>query len=151
MSEPVPTPPPAGPPPPRPGLAERQAALVAALVGGAGPPDGFDPELLAATTAGLLAKRAGDVARAWPELARSLGPDWRRWFAGWAAGRPPGGSYADGLAAARDRAAAGELVGAAAVELAVREVGRLPWWAVRWDRATRVLRVAGRTFVLAAQ
>ncbi|MFD1076494.1 hypothetical protein, partial [Longispora fulva] len=67
------------------------------------------------------------------------------------AGRPPGGSYADGLAAARDRAASGDLTGAAAVELAVREVARLPWRSVRWNRAARVLRVAGRTFVLRGQ
>ncbi|WP_412539160.1 hypothetical protein R8Z50_25355 [Longispora sp. K20-0274] len=133
------------------GLAERQARLVAALVGGAEPPPGFDPALLAATTAGLLGKRAGDVARAWPELAASLGPDWGRWFAGWAAGRPPGGSHADGLAAARHRRAAGDLTGAAAVELAVREAAGLPWWSARWDRAARVLRIAGRTFVFRAR
>ncbi|MFD1078145.1 hypothetical protein ACFQ29_33320, partial [Longispora fulva] len=50
---------PAQPPPERAGLAERQARLVAALVAGDPPPPGVDPALLAATTAGLLAKRAG--------------------------------------------------------------------------------------------
>jgi hypothetical protein len=48
------------------GLAERQAALVAALVAGAPDPPGFDPVRLAATRRALLCKRAGEAAKTAP-------------------------------------------------------------------------------------
>ena len=57
-------------------LAERQAALVAALVAGAPDPPGFDPARLAAARRALLRKRAGEAAKHWPVLAASLGPRW---------------------------------------------------------------------------
>ncbi|GGJ81274.1 hypothetical protein GCM10010123_08840 [Pilimelia anulata] len=101
------------------GLAARQAALVAALTGTGPDPAGFDPARLAAARAALLAKRAGEVAHAWPALARECGADWRATFAAWAAGRAPAGGYADGLALARHRLAAGALGPAAAAELAL--------------------------------
>jgi len=86
-------------------LAERQAALVAALLG-AGTPAGFDATLIEAARTALARKRAGQVAGAWPALAAALGPDWNTEFAAWArrawaAGHPPGGSLRDGWDFAR--------------------------------------------------
>jgi hypothetical protein len=82
-------------------LAAEQAALVRALVAGAPAPDGFDAGRVQATAAALRAKRAGEVAKAWPALATSFGPSgWRQAFGAWAEGRPPpgaGGALADGL------------------------------------------------------
>jgi hypothetical protein len=103
------------------GLAARQAALVAALVAGGAAPTGFDPGPLAATRGALLRKRAGEVARHWPLLAAALGAGWSPTFAGWAAGRPPGGSLRDGWDLARHLAGRGELPALGAEELAVRE------------------------------
>jgi hypothetical protein len=77
-------------------LAERQAALVAALVAGEAVPDGFDPALVGAARAALLRKRAGEVAAAWPLLAAAYGTEWPAAFGAWAAGRAPGGSLRDG-------------------------------------------------------
>jgi hypothetical protein len=85
-------------------LADRQAALVAALVAGAPDPPGFDPRLLAAAREALLRKRASEVARAWPVLVASLGPRWPGEFIAWAAGRPPAGALQDGRAFARELA-----------------------------------------------
>lgn len=78
------------------GLAERQAALVAALVAGAPDPPGFDPVRLAAARRALLRKRAGEAAKHWPVLAASLGPRWATTFAAHHAGREPGGALRDG-------------------------------------------------------
>jgi hypothetical protein len=98
-------------------LADRQAALVAALTAGAPIPDGFDPRLVGIARTALLRKRAGEVARQWPMLAASLGPKWTHEFAGWAATRPTNGSLRDGWDFARDR---DDLPAPAAEELAVR-------------------------------
>jgi hypothetical protein len=103
-------------------LAERQAALVAALVAGAPIPDGFDPHLVDTARRALLRKRSGEVARHWPLLAASFGPTWPAVFAEWADGRPTQGSYQDGLALARSLT----LTGAAAEELAGREAALRP-------------------------
>jgi hypothetical protein len=84
-----------------PDLAARQAALVAALVGGAPVPDGFDATLVGAAADALLRKRAGEVAKAWPLLAAGLGSGFGPRFVGWARGRPSQGSFADGFAFAR--------------------------------------------------
>lgn len=100
-------------------LAERQAALVAALVAGAPVPEGFDPSLIDAARRALLRKRSGDVARQWPLLAASFGPRWPAAFAAWADGRRTEGAFQDGLAFARSL----PLTGAAADELAERERG----------------------------
>ena len=54
-------------------LADEQAALVRALVGGGPVPGGFDPGRVAATSAALARKRAREVTRAWPVLAADLG------------------------------------------------------------------------------
>ncbi|WP_018349637.1 hypothetical protein [Longispora albida] len=103
-------------------LAERQAALVAALVAGGPDPEGFDPGQLAVMRHALLVKRAGEVAAAWPALAREA--DLRALLAG----HPPLGAHADGLRIARALASAGQLGPAGQAELARREAGRRPWY-----------------------
>ena len=156
-------PPPASapePPVPAPtgGLAHRQAALVAALVAGAEPPPRFAAARIAAAREALLRKRAGEVARAWPLLAATCGPDWARRFADWAAGRPPRGALRDGRDLARALAAGPGLPGPAAEELARSEViwryggdgsprrRRLP--AVRRCPGGLLVQVAGRVLRL---
>ncbi|MFI7514135.1 hypothetical protein ACIBVK_11660 [Micromonospora echinofusca] len=139
-------------------LAERQAALVAALVAGGPAPAGFDPAALAAAGAALLRKRAGEVARHWPLLAAGLGPQWSATFARWASGRPTGGSLRDGWDLARDLRDQGALPPLGAEELAAREAAhrydghapprprRLPAWG-RAGGAVAV-QVAGRVRML---
>jgi hypothetical protein len=114
-------------------LADRQAALVAALVAGAPIPDGFDPRLIDTTRRALLRKRSGEVARHWPLLAASFGARWPAVFAEWAGGRPTRGSFQDGLALARSL----PLTGAAAEELAEREAALRPGVRHRLTRAFR--------------
>ena len=105
-------------------LADRQAALVAALTAGAPTPPGFDTRRLEVARIALLRKRSGEVARHWPLLAATLGPAWTGTFTEWAATRPTRGSLRDGWDLARALAAApGGLEPAAAIELATREVG----------------------------
>lgn len=77
-------------------LADRQAALVAALTAGAPVPDGFDVDRIGVATRALLHKRAGEVARRWPLLVAELGPRWHPEFQAWAGGRPTRGSLRDG-------------------------------------------------------
>ncbi|MGI8334041.1 hypothetical protein ACRYCC_29160 [Actinomadura scrupuli] len=100
-----------------------QEALVAALVAGAPLPAGFDAVRVGAAARALLRKRAGEVARAWPELARSYGPGWPGVFAGWASALPTRGSWRDGWDFAR--AHRGSLTPEARAELAVCEA----YWA----------------------
>lgn len=138
------------------GLAARQAELVAALVAGAAMPEGFDAGRVAAAREALLRKRAGEVRRAWPELAASQGDRWPATFAEWAAGRAPQGSLRDGWDLARHLAAGSRLPAGAARELAVREVqwrydGRsaprrrvLP--ALRRTPGTIAIQLAGRVY-----
>ncbi|GAA3764572.1 hypothetical protein GCM10022225_58260 [Plantactinospora mayteni] len=104
-------------------LADRQAALVAALVAGAPLPPGFDARLVGVARSALLHKRAGEVARHWPLLAAGHGRSWRAVFAAWAAERPTSGSVRDGWDLARHLAAEEALPAPAAEELAVREAG----------------------------
>jgi hypothetical protein len=82
-------------------LAERQKALVDALVAGGEVPPGFPAAGVRATKAALRRKRAGEVARAWPFLAASFGDRWYAAFGEWADGRPPQGSLRDGWDFAR--------------------------------------------------
>lgn len=81
-------------------LAAAQAGLLAALVAGAGVPDGFDADRVRIQAHALVNKRSGSVASALPGLARTLGADFGRLFAAYAAGRPKpeGGSGADARA-----------------------------------------------------
>ncbi len=114
-------------------LADRQAALVAALVAGAPIPDGFDHRLIGMARRALLRKRSGEVARHWPLLAASFGARWPAVFAEWADGRPTRGSFEDGLALARSL----PLTGASAEELAEREAALRPGLVHRLTRAFR--------------
>lgn len=84
------------------GLAERQAALVRALVADGTVPPGFDPAAVAATAEALLRKRAREAAAHYPALARATGPDFAARYMDWARGRPKAGTGADALAFARD-------------------------------------------------
>lgn len=139
-------------------LAARQAELVAALTAGAAVPPGFDARLVEAARVALLRKRAGEVARQWPDLARALGSGWYRRWSAWAATRPTRGSLRDGWDLARELAARGELPAAAGPELAAREAllrydgatpprpRRLP--AVRRAAGSVVIQLAGRVRVL---
>jgi hypothetical protein len=139
-------------------LAQRQADLVAALTAGAAVPPGFDARLVEAARVALLRKRAGEVARQWPELARALGPGWHRHWSAWAATRPTRGSLRDGWDLARELAARHELPAGAGAELAAREATlvydgenaprprRTP--AVRSAAGSVVLQLAGRSRVL---
>lgn len=130
------------------GLADRQRELVAALVAGGPVPAGLDRERFAAAERALRAKRAAEVAAAWPLLAASLadpaGPDagpepgpgpgpgagpaaargatFATRFAEWARGRPSAGALRDGWDFARDLATAGQLPDLARHELAARDV-----------------------------
>ncbi len=82
-------------------LAERQAALVAALVAGGELPPGFDERKVAVAREALVRKRAGEAAKHWPLLAASLGPQWTVVFGQFAAGRPTAGALRDGWDLAR--------------------------------------------------
>jgi hypothetical protein len=82
-------------------LAERQAALVWALVAGAAVPAGFDPERVRLAAGSLDRKRRHAVAEVWPGLAEALGEAFAPRFADYAARRDlpaRGGPLADGRA-----------------------------------------------------
>ncbi|MEV0664334.1 hypothetical protein ACIBI3_14265 [Actinomadura luteofluorescens] len=101
------------------GLAAAQEALVRAMTAGGPMPEGFDAEAVRAAAHGILLKRAGEVARAWPALAGSFGTSWKAAFAAWAAERPTRGSFRDGWDFARENR--DRLGGDAARELALAE------------------------------
>ncbi|MGW5385514.1 hypothetical protein [Nocardia sp. NPDC003963] len=88
--------------PERPGLADRQAALVRALVAGGDIPPGFDPEPVRAAAHALLHKRAREVAARCPELVHAAGPDFTTRFVEWARARPRDTTVADGRRFARE-------------------------------------------------
>jgi hypothetical protein len=139
-------------------LADRQAALVAALTSGAPVPPGFDARLVEIARVSLLRKRAGEVARHWPGLAGALGGRWTPEFVHWAAERPTRGSLRDGWDLARELTATERLPPAAGAELATREATwhydgattprprRMP--ALRHAGGSVVLQVAGRVRTL---
>jgi len=58
-------------------LARRQAELVSALVGEEAAPPGFDGSRVRTAAAALRAKRSNAIAKAWPQLARALGPEFQ--------------------------------------------------------------------------
>lgn len=100
-------------------LAAAQLELVRALVGNEIAPPEFDRLRIQATADALLLKRSHSVARAWPRLARSLGPAFEECFAQYARSRPilqEGGPLADGRAFARALARVGALADDAALE-----------------------------------
>lgn len=83
-----------------PGLADRQAALVRALVAGEAVPAGFDPVAVGAAAHALLHKRAREVAARHPELVYVTGPDFTERFVEWARHCPKDGT--DALRFARE-------------------------------------------------
>ncbi|MGW1742375.1 hypothetical protein ACWCPQ_26620 [Nocardia sp. NPDC001965] len=85
-----------------PGLADRQAALVRALVAGAAVPPGFDPAAVHAAAHALRHKRAREVATRCPELVYATGPDFTARFVEWARDRPKSGTAADARRFARE-------------------------------------------------
>ncbi|WP_062979014.1 hypothetical protein [Nocardia flavorosea] len=84
------------------GLAERQAALVRALVADGTVPPGFDPAAVQATAEALLRKRARETAAHYPALVHATGPDFTARYVDWARGHPKAGIVTDALAFARD-------------------------------------------------
>lgn len=80
-------------------LARAQAGLLAALVAGAPPPEGFDRERLAVQSRALVAKRASVVAKVAPQLPEIMGESaFRAAFASYARTRPlTGGHRRDAL------------------------------------------------------
>jgi len=106
-------------------LAAGQLELVRALVGDGIAPEGFDGPRIQAAAGALLQKRAHSVARAWPDLARSLGSAFDERFARYARSRPMlqgGGPMLDGRRFAREIASAGPLADDAAVEVLAFDV-----------------------------
>jgi hypothetical protein len=83
------------------GLAQTQ--LLAALLGGAAPPAGFDPARLRVQADALLAKRRDLVAKLRPDLVETLAADFRDRFDAYARAhpRPAAGARADAAAFAR--------------------------------------------------
>ncbi|MGV9720336.1 hypothetical protein [Nocardia beijingensis] len=79
-------------------LAQRQAALVRALVAGAAVPPGFDAEAVGAAADALLRKRAGEVARRFPLLAHACHGDFTARFTAWARNHPKTTTSADAAA-----------------------------------------------------
>jgi hypothetical protein len=122
-------------------LADRQAALVAALTSGAPVPKGFDARLVEVARVALLRKRAGEVARQWPRLAAGFGPRWTTEFAAWAAARPTQGSLRDGWDLARELVARDALPPLAAAELEARQR------AMRYDGRSQPEVRRGQAFV----
>ncbi|QBS42081.1 hypothetical protein [Nocardia sp. CS682] len=88
-------------------LAERQAALVRALVAGSPVPDGFDTEAVAATARALLRKRASEVARRFPLLVHACGADFTTRFIAWAGDKPKTSTASDATAFAEFAGVAG--------------------------------------------
>lgn len=85
-------------------LAAAQLELLCALVGREIAPAEFDSSRIQATANALMLKRARSVARAWPQLARSLGSAFDHRFALYAQSRPitqESEPLADGRAFAR--------------------------------------------------
>ncbi|WP_405159972.1 hypothetical protein OG203_26430 [Nocardia sp. NBC_01499] len=78
-------------------LADRQAALVRALVTGSQIPDGFDTDAVTAAARALLHKRAGEVARRCPLLAHAC-DDFIARFIVWAADKPKTSTASDARA-----------------------------------------------------
>lgn len=69
-------------------LAERQRALLDALVIGASAPEGFDREHLARSGEALIGKRARMIEKTWPGLAGALGESLRARFRSYALEHP---------------------------------------------------------------
>jgi len=84
-------------------LAGAQTQLLAALLGGAPPPAGFDPARLRVQADALLAKRSALIARLRPGLAETLAANFGDRFEAYARAnpRPAAGAKADAAAFAQ--------------------------------------------------
>ncbi len=84
-------------------LSAKEQRLIEVLLRGEGTIEGFDSSRLRATAESLRRKRARSVARAWPILSRSMGPDFEALFLRYVAEfpLPPEDSLEDGRAFAR--------------------------------------------------
>ena len=80
------------------GLAERQAALVRALVAAGELPAGFDRDALDTASKALLRKRSGEVGGHLPHVRAALGDRFFALFVAWADGRPKVSTHADAVA-----------------------------------------------------
>jgi len=91
-------------------LAGAQSTLLAALLAGAAPPEGFDPTRIRIQADALLAKRRDLVAKVRPDLADAAGADFPARFIAYARThpRPAGGPHADADAFARTLGSAGQ-------------------------------------------
>jgi hypothetical protein len=88
--------------PEEPSLADRQAALVRALVAGEAVPPGFDEDAVQAAAHALLHKRARETAARYPALVAATGPDFTVRYIGWARDRPKSNTAADAHRFAHD-------------------------------------------------
>ena len=106
-------------------LAEQQAALVRALAGESGAPDGFNGDHVATAAASLLAKRRRGVEKTWPGVAESLGGRFRSMFAQYARAHPlpAEGAYGDGRKFARYLRQANQLADDGRLQLLLAELG----------------------------
>ncbi|MFC9550011.1 hypothetical protein ACFTWF_04095 [Rhodococcus sp. NPDC056960] len=91
------------------GLAERQAALVRALVAAGEMPDGFDRDALDIASTALLRKRSGEVGAHLPDVRAACGDRFFALFAAWAEGRPKVSTHADADAFTAHLVSIGEL------------------------------------------
>jgi hypothetical protein len=101
-------------------LGQKQAALMAALVGAAPAPAGFESTRLQTAARSLASKRRRSVARAWPNLVAALGDRYFQLFDDFAAQTPlprHGGPLADGYAFAHRLRVQGELPEAGRLEI----------------------------------
>ncbi len=101
-------------------IAQQQTALVRALSGLGPPPQEFDADDLSIAATALAQKRLREVARAWPNLAASLGDLFATQFRLFAATTPiphEGGPLADGFAFAQHLHSSGQLPDAGHDEL----------------------------------
>ncbi|TMC03562.1 MAG: hypothetical protein E6J41_26980 [Chloroflexi bacterium] len=143
-------------------LARRQAELVSALLGGGDAPAGFDEGRVRTAAAALRAKRAHAIAKAWPRLARALGPDLApavERHVRLLPSAPASGPLGDGRELARALAAEGRLPWEGRLELLAadlrhrwlvdgRRLPRRAAVAAAWRRAPAALVVAVRLPVL---
>ena len=129
-------------------LAEQQAALVRALAGQSGSPDGFYGDHVATAAASLHAKRRRGVEKTWPGVAESLGGRFRNVFAQYAREHPlpSEGAYADGREFARYLRKANQLADDGRLRLLLAELrGRRPIGVALLPHR-RALVIALRTF-----
>ncbi|MFC0450289.1 hypothetical protein [Rhodococcus jostii] len=91
------------------GLADRQAALVRALVAAGESPGGFDRDALDTVSTALLRKRSGEVGNHVPHVREACGDRFFALFSAWAAGRPKVSTHADADAFTAHLRSIGEL------------------------------------------